>query len=266
MCRSQFTCWLRGVEFKCFFKHFLFCSQLSFAIGLSVSPHVAQAQRDRVMGSAGEGSQHRILYLREMDKKAAEREHCRVLTDRVIFPELSKYADLGLGRHEGPSRALFDDAKLKRALYKTQSQRAELLRLAQALSSENLSRDNPMRARLQRKVDALVREYRIHSQAAHNFAKDSLQRRELAALNFRTFALAVLVVSRSHECQNLCNSIKPHIPVRLGQKVIHEKRKATAVVASIEKHSDRFSEVLAQLRLSRRGQQAVADSTVAEPN
>jgi hypothetical protein len=249
---------------KSFLQKLCAYSQLGSALGLSVSFHVAQAQRDRVMGSAGEGSQHRIMYLGEMEKKAAEREHCRVLAGKLIFPELSKYSDLGLGRGDGPSRALLDEANLKRAVEKAHSYRAELLRIALTLSSVNSSRDKPTRAHLQRKVDSLIREYRIHSQASQSFAKESLRKRELAALNFRAFAQAVLVVSRSHECQSLWNALKPHIPMRLGQKLSREKLKASALVASLEKHSVHFSRILAHIRMPKGGQNAVADTSAVD--
>lgn len=243
------------------FSHrILFWLAIGGASSLGFGVSVAQAQRDRVMGMAGEGSQHRIRYLSELGRKAVEREHCRLLVDRFIFPELSKYADLGLGRSDGPPRALLEKAELKRSLEKSDAYRTELLRLARALNSENTTQKKQTRAQILRKVEGLMRAYRNHSQKSHGFAAESLRKREVAALKFQIFAQAVLSVRRSPECQSVWKSLKVHIPLRLGHRVIQERRNAAAVLITIQKKNSYFKELLANTWPLGEEQRIVADS------
>lgn len=229
-------------------------------IALSLCAHAAHGQRERVMGAADEGAQHRLLYLNELDRKAAERMHCQELIDQVIHPELAQYAALGLSRQHGPSRALFDESNLKRALEKSDSYRLELLRLARALSSATSSQAAQTKSQFNLKMDRLMHAYQVQAQATQGFAKEALQKREVVSLRFQAFAKAVLAVRRSPECHSLWKSLKVHIPLRLGQRVLQEKYRASALLATIDQKNMKFSGVLAQIRLSVSGRKAVADS------
>lgn len=244
-----------GVVFLC-----MLALSAPLAYTLSERVIVTSARSERVMGAPTEGSQHRIRYLIEMEKKAAEKQQCQDLVNKVIYPEMISYSDIGLSFHQGPSRALQDEASMKRAVQKSASLRAQMIQLAKGLNSGSSAQTAQARAQINQKIERLLQSYTVHSEKIQGFARESLKKRELAVMNFRVFAKAVLSIQRSEECSAYWTSLKVQIPNRLGERLLRERAKTSALVASMERQNAKFTVFLARMGWTAHGQRAVADS------
>lgn len=227
-------------------------------------PVSASARSERVMGAPTEGSQHRVRYLIEMEKKAAEKRQCQDLLNKVIYPEMISHSDIGLSLHQGPSRAFQDEASMKRALQKSGSLRAQMIQLAKGLNSGSSAQTAQARAQINQKIERLLQSYTVHSEKIQGFARESLKKRELAVMNFRVFAKAVLTIQRSEECSAYWTRLKVQIPNRLGERLMRERAKISALVAAMERQNSKFTIFLARLGWTTHGQRAVADSEASQ--
>lgn len=225
----------------------------------------ALAQHERVMGAATEGSQHRIRYLDEMERKSAERDRCRALVDTVIQPQLARLDELGLSRNDGPSRAQFENASFEQTQAALHAMRQRLLKLARGLKDAG-SQSLAVRKKLERQFAASLRSYTLNSNKLKQMTQESLRKRVSASQQFKVFAQAILTLRDSGECSVLWGQIKPRVPRRLGQRLRREERQAVARVETAERQIQQFASVLSGLKDIPQGGRAVADSVSSADN
>lgn len=240
------------------------CTVLALFASLCAQAQV-EAQHERVMGAATEGSQHRIRYLEELERKSAERIRCRALVDTVIQPQLARYEELGVSRTHGPYRAQFEDASLEQVQATVHALRVRLLTLAKALR-DSRSHSSAARKQLDLQFAASFRSYTLNAKKLSQSAQESVRKRVAAAQKFKLFAQAILTLRDSSECAFLWSRVKVKLPQRLGQRLHWERRRAVARARSTEKQNQQFVSLISGLKDPPQAGRTVADSPTNADN